>query len=99
MAVRAPSRIDRRSCNDHVCLIILSTSSSGLAGTPFVLALLYVTAIVRNGVRPDRPYESAAIMSAPLLIGSLIAAVLLDEKTSRIISDHFDLLSIFKVGI
>jgi hypothetical protein len=79
-------------------LIILSTSSSGLAGTPFVLALLYVTAIVRNGVRPDRPYENAAILSAPLLIGSVIAAVLLDEKTSRIISDHFDLLIFSKSG-
>jgi hypothetical protein len=79
-------------------LIILSTSSSGLAGAPFVLALLYVTAIVRNGVRPDRPYESAAVMSAPLLIGAVIAAALLDENTSRIISDHFDLLIFSKSG-
>ncbi len=81
-----------------LCLIILSTSSSGLAGTPFVLALLYVTAIVRNGVRPDRPYESAAIMSAPLLVGSVIAAVLLDDGTSRIIGDHFDRLLFSKSG-
>ena len=78
------------------CLIILSTSSSGLAGTPLVLALLYVTAIMRNGVRPDQPYESAAIMSAPLLTGAVIAAVLLDDKTSRIVSDHFDLLLLSK---
>ncbi len=81
-----------------LCLIILSTSSSGLAGTPFVLALLYVTAIVRNGVRPDRPYESAAIMSAPLLVGSVIAAVLLDDGISRIIGDHFDRLLFSKSG-
>ena len=81
-----------------LCLIILSTSSSGLGGTPFVLALLYVTAIVRNGVRPDRPYECAAIMSAPLLIGAGIAAVLLDDKTSKIISDHLDILIFSKSG-
>jgi hypothetical protein len=72
--------------------VVLSTSSTGLAGTLPVLLILYA-ALVGRGFHPAlRPYSSAAIICAPLFIAVLAVAILIDEKSLRIVSDYFDLL-------
>jgi hypothetical protein len=82
-----------------LALVVLSTSSTGLAGTPPVLVMLYATAIMRGGFHPDkRPYGSAAIMCAPLLVAALVLAVLLNDKASEIIRNYFDILIFSKSG-
>jgi len=73
-------------------LVVLSTSSSGLAGTLPVLLLLYATAVMRLGVQPQRPYSSAAILCAPLLIGAVTVAVLLDDRMSALLANHLDIV-------
>ena len=51
-----------------LALVVLSTSSTGLAGTLPVLLILYATALLRLGFQPSRPVSSAAVMCAPLLV-------------------------------
>jgi hypothetical protein len=82
-----------------LALVVLSTSSTGLAGTLPVLLILYATALMRGGFHPaKRPYGSAAIMCAPLLVAALVLAVLIDDKASEIIRNYFDLLIFNKSG-
>ncbi len=73
-------------------LVVLSTSSTGLAGTPPVLLILYATALMRLGVHPSRPFSSAAVMCAPLLVLAVILAAQLDEEASKPIRDYLDAL-------
>jgi hypothetical protein len=73
-------------------LVVLSTSSTGLAGTPPVLVVLYATAVMRGGFNPSRPYGSAAVLCAPLLVALVVLVVLLDDRASATIRNYFDLL-------
>jgi hypothetical protein len=73
-------------------LVVLSTSSTGLAGTPPVLLILYATALMRSGVDLNRPYSSAAVLCAPLLVAALILAVLLDDAASETVRGYLDAL-------
>jgi hypothetical protein len=73
-------------------LVVLSTSSTGLAGTPPVLLILYATALMRLGVHPSRPFSSAAVMCAPLLVLAVILAAQLDDEASKPIRDYLDAL-------
>ena len=73
-------------------LIVLSTSSTGLAGAPAVLMILYATALTRAGLHFNRPYRSAAVLCAPLLVAALIIAVLLDDGASETVRSYLDLL-------
>ncbi len=61
-------------------LVILSTSSTGLAGTPIVLMILYVTALIRLGIHPDRPFSSTLVLCAPLLVLAAVLLVLLNYE-------------------
>jgi hypothetical protein len=77
-------------------LVVFSTSSTGLAGTPPMLAILYATALVRRGINLGRPVSSAALMCAPLLIVIAILALQLDEETAKPIRDYIDTLVLSK---
>lgn len=71
-------------------LVVLSTSSTGLAGTPPVLAILYATALMRRGVRLSKPFSSAAVLCAPLLVIAAVLALQLSDEASKPISDYID---------
>jgi hypothetical protein len=75
-----------------LALVVLSTSSTGLAGAPPVLVILYATAVMRGGFHPSRAYGSAAVLGAPLLFAALVLVVLLDDRASETIRNYFDLL-------
>jgi hypothetical protein len=77
-------------------LVVLSTSSTGLAGTPPVLAILYATALMRRGINLSRPFSSAVLMCAPLLIVIAILALQLDEEMAKPIRDYIDTLILSK---
>ncbi len=79
-----------------LALVVLSTSSTGLAGTPPVLLILYATALTRLGVHPSRPFRSAAVLCAPLLVLAVILAAQLDDETSKPIRDYIDALILNK---
>jgi len=70
-------------------LVVVSTSSAGLAGLPVVLVLLYVAALRLNARRAS--FGGAAfILLAPLLAGIGIVAVLLNGDASAAIGDYID---------
>jgi hypothetical protein len=71
-------------------LVVLSTSSAGLAGVVPVSLILYVTAIQRRGIRRDNPYGSAVVLCVPLAIVALILAAQLDEETFRPIRNYIN---------
>jgi hypothetical protein len=74
-------------------LLVLSTSSAGLATVPALLIILYITALNRRGFDSrSRPYTSAAILCAPLLILAVILAAQLDAEASKPIRDYLDAL-------
>jgi hypothetical protein len=71
-------------------LVVLSTSSTGLAGTPPVLLVLYATALLRRGIHPSRPFTSAAVLCAPLLVVAAVLALQLDDEAARPIRNYLD---------
>jgi hypothetical protein len=79
-------------------LVVLSTSSIGLAGTPPLLVILYVTALTRRGIDFRRPFASAAVLCAPLLVVAVIVALQLDDEAWKPIRDYVDVLIFNKVG-
>ncbi|SDT58333.1 hypothetical protein SAMN05444158_7245 [Bradyrhizobium canariense] len=79
-------------------LVVLSTSSTGLAGTGPVLLILYATALLRSGFHPNRPYRSAAVLCAPLAVIAVVLAVLLNDAASETVRNYIDLLIFNKAG-
>jgi hypothetical protein len=80
-------------------LVVLSTSSAGLAGTPPLLLILYATAVMRGAFNPDkRPFSSAAVLCAPVLVAAATFAVLLNETTSEVVRNYIDVLIFNKAG-
>jgi hypothetical protein len=73
-----------------LALVILSTSSTGLAGTPPVLVILYVTALTRCGVNLSKPLSSAAVLCAPLLVVAAILATQLDDEAAKPLRNYLD---------
>jgi hypothetical protein len=73
-------------------LVVLSTSSTGLAGTPLVLVLLYMTLMLRGGFHPSRPFSSAAALGAPIAVVAVTLAVLLNDAAAETVRSYFDLL-------
>ncbi|WP_213769818.1 hypothetical protein [Bradyrhizobium sp. dw_78] len=73
-------------------LVVLSTSSTGLAGTAPVLLILYATALFRSGFHLNRPYRSAAVLCAPLVVIAAVLAILLNDAASESLRNYFDLL-------
>jgi hypothetical protein len=79
-------------------LVVLSTSSTGLAGTPPVLLILYATALTRCGVNLNKPVSSAAVLCAPLLVVAVILAAQLDDEVMKPIRGYIDQLIFSKSG-
>lgn len=77
-------------------LVVLSTSSTGLAGAPFVALLLYISMLWRSGFDPRRPLSSAAALCAPIFLIALVLAVLLDERASETARSYMDTLIFHK---
>ncbi len=73
-------------------LVVLSTSSTGLAGTLPVLLILYVTATTRCGIHSARPYTSAAVLCTPLLVIAAILAAQLNYEAAEPIHRYVDTL-------
>jgi hypothetical protein len=73
-----------------VVLLVFSTSSSGLAGTPPALIIIYFTAFRRFGIGPTHPYRSAALLCAPLAIVAVLLAAQFDPEVSRPVRDYLD---------
>jgi hypothetical protein len=73
-------------------LVVLSTSSTGLAGTPLVLLIVYGTATMRTGFQLRHPYRSAAVLCVPLLAIAAVLAISLDDAASQTIRNYFDVL-------
>jgi hypothetical protein len=73
-------------------LVVLSTSSTGLAGTPMVLLLMYMTLMLRAGFHPSHPFSSAAALCAPIAVAAVTLAVLLNDAAAETVRSYFDLL-------
>lgn len=73
-------------------LVVMSTSSTGLAGAPLVLLIVYMTGAMRSGFNLGNPYRSAAVLGAPLLAIAAILVVLLNDAASDIIRNYLDVL-------
>lgn len=81
-----------------LALVVLSTSSTGLAGTPPLLIILYVTAFARRGIETRRPASSAVLLCAPLLVIAVFIAAQLDEDAWKPVSNYIDALIFNKQG-
>jgi hypothetical protein len=75
-----------------LALVVLSTSSTGLAGTPPVLVILYATALMRSGMNLGKPFTFTVLLCAPLLVVMTILALQLDDETAKPIRDYIDTL-------
>lgn len=79
-------------------LIILSTSSTGLAGAPIVLCILYATAISRLGHGSSARHAAAVVFWAPPLAIAGLLLVLLDPAVATTIRDYVDMAVLDKAG-
>lgn len=79
-------------------LVVLSTSSIGLAGTPPTLFILYVTALARRGIDFRKPLISAGVLCAPLVVIAAILALQLNEDAWKPIGNYVDTLIFNKIG-
>jgi hypothetical protein len=73
-------------------LLVLSTSSTGLAGAPLILGLLYLVSLLR-ALRPGGSAAATLIaMSAPLLALTAALALALSPHASAAILDYLDFI-------
>jgi len=77
-------------------LVSLSTSSTGLAGVIFVLAILYATAFSRCGLSAGARRSSAVVLFAPPLLVAATLIVLLDPQTSAAVRDYVEIVVLNK---
>jgi hypothetical protein len=73
-----------------LALAILSTSSTGLAGTPPVLLILYATAMTRRGVNPRARLSSILLLCAPLLAIAVLLAAQMDTESAEPFRRYID---------
>ncbi len=79
-------------------LIVLSTSSTGLAGVPLVSGLLYLTALWRCGTSARARNSTIVVLSAPLLIAFAVLAAMLHAPTLAAIHDYVDTVVLTKMS-
>lgn len=79
-----------------VVLLVLSTSSTGLAGVPIVLLLLYATALSLFGRTRVGVYSTVAVVFAPMLLVAAMLVIAIDKTMSTIVFDYVDLVVLGK---
>jgi hypothetical protein len=77
-------------------LVVLSTSSTGLAGAPIILLVLYITALSLTGRKNIRSFTTAAIVFAPMLALAAGLWVAIDPFLSRIVYDYANVVVLGK---
>ncbi|RWR33775.1 hypothetical protein D2T29_05800 [Sinirhodobacter populi] len=78
-------------------LTALSTSSTGLAGIPVALGLLYLTALSRCGTAPRAWFSTAAVMAIPLIALLLTLTLLLQPAILAELHGYFDRILLSKM--
>lgn len=72
-------------------LVVLSTSSTGLAGAPPLLAVMYATALIR-GVPANQRSAAVAILALPLLTVTIVLMVLMNDQALAAVQNYVDIL-------
>lgn len=75
-----------------LALVLLSTSSSGLVGSAFVLSALYLVAIFRCGLQPRYRVSSAFVVLCPLVFCLIALAVALNDNASSRVAEYLNIL-------
>ena len=75
--------------------LVFSTSSTGLAGAPVMLLLLYATATLR-AQRPGGRTAAVVVVAAPAAAVAVCIGVMLEPTLSQIIQDYFNLVLLDK---
>jgi hypothetical protein len=78
-------------------LLILSTSTTGVAVTPVVLCAIYATALLRLGPQWSTPYTFITVFLLPLIAAAALLLVLLNPVASDMVRGYLDLLVLGKV--
>ncbi|HEY0212995.1 MAG TPA: hypothetical protein VGC40_05340 [Paenirhodobacter sp.] len=78
-------------------LTVMSTSSTGLAGIPVALGLLYLTALTRCGTAPTARFSAAAVLGLPLLLALVALVVLLHPVLSTLLNSYVDTVVLSKL--
>lgn len=81
-----------------LALLILSTSTTGLAGAPIVLLILYVTACLRSGLHANARYSAGAVLCVPPLLVVASLSVLLNAELSAVVWGYLDLVVLDKAN-
>src|SRR5258708_2264605 len=79
-----------------LALVVLSTSSTGLAGTLPMLAILYATALNRHALDTAARNSALAVLLGPPLVIVAILIVLLNDEWTRTVRDYIDVLILNK---
>ena len=77
-------------------LLVLSTSSTGLAGAPVMLLILYATAFTAGAGSGNGRYSSVAVVLGPPLLLAVSLMILLDPSLSAMIWDYLELVVLGK---
>ncbi len=79
-------------------LAVLSTSSTGLAGAAPMLALLYVTAILRSGLLPDARRSAGIVLLVPPIAAMAAIVLVMSSDLAAIVHEYVDILILSKGG-
>lgn len=79
-------------------LVVLSTSSTGLAGAPVMMMILYATAVILVGQSHGSRIVVFAVITAPLLTIAVVLVAALNEDLWRPAFDYINLVVLDKAG-
>ncbi|WP_019905975.1 hypothetical protein [Methylobacterium sp. 77] len=79
-----------------LAFVVLSTSSTGLVGAAFVLAILYLTALRRCGLGQAERTSAVTVVLGPLVLIVAVLMILVDSRTATRVYDHVDTLVLSK---
>lgn len=79
-----------------LALIVLSTSSTGLVGAVFVLALLYATALRRCGLCAEGRTSAIAVVFGPPALVIIVLILMIDSSVAERVYAYVDTLILSK---
>lgn len=79
-----------------IALVVMSTSSTGLAGAPVIIAILYATAVGVSGQQRNRNLPTVAIVFVPLVILAAGLWVVIDPDLSKLVYNYVDIIILGK---